>query len=71
MNGVIMINEKLTFIEGLILCAIAFIVGAVLAFAWADMPIVQFSWKSGECVQVIGAGSCDNLPKKYEHQWVY
>lgn len=42
-----------------------------LAVSASDMPTVQESWSTKECVRVIGKGySCDNLPAKYNHVWV-
>jgi len=56
----------------------AFILGAAasviaLAFAVAgyfSLPTVQISHSTGECVQVIPNGSCDNLPPKYAREVV-
>lgn len=39
----------------------------------AGMPIVQKSWPDEECVAVWSpdpAHSCDNLPERYELEWV-
>ena len=49
------------------------VLGMVLAIQWADQPIVQVSYKSNECVKVISndpSHSCENLPRKYVHEWV-
>lgn len=37
-----------------------------------DLPIVEISLSTGQCVRVIQsvAHDCDNLPLKYEHVWV-
>lgn len=32
---------------------------------------VQMSWSTKECVKVVsGEGSCDNLPERYQIEWV-
>lgn len=52
---------------------IAFLVVLVFSFSiyqWISLPIVQWSWSKDKCVQVIGNGTCDKLPKKYEIEWV-
>ena len=36
----------------------------------ANMPVVYESYSAGECVKVEGAGSCENLPDRYIHQWM-
>ena len=40
-----------------------------LAFS---IPVVEWSWTTLECVRVIPpeAGTCDDLPKRYERVWV-
>lgn len=53
------------FLSALTLCAMFAFVGY-----WASIPLVYFSHSTGECVQVIGEGSCESLPKRYEHLWV-
>ena len=57
--------------------AIAF-TGSFIWFVsyWAGMPIVQISYSQGHCVKVIEFTdekqySCENLPPKYEHEWVH
>lgn len=40
---------------------------------WADTPIVYKSWKTQQCVRVVDPAeehTCDNLPDKYELEWV-
>jgi hypothetical protein len=39
------------------------------------LPVVQFSYKGNSCAQVINVAgpdtfTCNNLPKKYIHEWV-
>lgn len=47
----------------------AFVIGVIVG--WCNLPVVQFSWSTGECIQVIGgSGDCNTLPEKYVHQWV-
>ena len=37
-----------------------------------SVPIVEWSWSTRECVRVIPpeAGTCNQLPKRYERVWV-
>lgn len=37
-----------------------------------SVPVVRWSWSTRECVQVIprAAGTCNQLPKRYERVWV-
>jgi len=35
-----------------------------------DLPIVQKDQITKECVKVIGAGSCENLPDRYVEEFV-
>lgn len=51
------------------------VVLAVLGYvrSCAGMPLVQKSWPDEECVAVWSpdpAHSCDNLPERYELEWV-
>jgi len=52
-----------------------FITGiVVMLFVWMivtafSLPIVVMSNASGECVEVIPEGSCDDLPTKYSTEW--
>lgn len=37
------------------------------------LPIVKFSYATGDCVEVESENNqynCENLPKKYHHEWV-
>ena len=36
------------------------------------LPVVEWSWTTGECVLVLPteAGRCDQLPERYERVWV-
>jgi len=36
----------------------------------AMLPVVHVSATSGECVRVVGDGSCDDLPEFYSRVWV-
>lgn len=54
------------------------VLGAPAVLIWAfiqatDTPDVIFSYSTKQCVKVINAdgseGSCDNLPKKFNHVW--
>lgn len=40
-----------------------------------DMPTVQTSFETKQCVRVINSdgtdGRCDRLPERYHNQWVY
>ncbi len=60
------------FLDGAIVlgAAIAVIILSVAAMHAISLPIVQVSHSTGECVQVIGKGSCDELPEKYTKEWV-
>ena len=53
-----------TFIIGINALLVYTIYGAL------NTPVVQFSNQTGECVAVIGNGSCDKLPPKYVKEWV-
>lgn len=57
------------------------VVGAVTALivilgllSITDSPDVMFSHSTGKCVKVVmpdgSLGSCNRLPKKYNHYWV-
>ena len=37
---------------------------------YLDLPIVQKSHATKECVDVLPVGECKNLPKKYLVEWV-
>lgn len=45
---------------------------AILVMAWTamDLPIVQMSHETGQCVDVLPSGDCNELPKKYVIEWV-
>lgn len=54
-----------------------FFLGMVVGFVFGymtlqafDVPVVYKSHSTGQCVQVFGAGSCDDLPKRYDLVWV-
>lgn len=38
--------------------------------AYFNLPIVQISHASKECVDVLPVGECSKLPKKYLVEWV-
>ena len=49
--------------------------GAYLFNSALDMPTVESSNATGECVEVINYAEgddydCDNLPERYNHRWV-
>ena len=56
------------------LAAGAFLVALFLLLAWMalSVPVVEFSWETKECIRVIPpeAGTCAQLPKRYEWRWV-
>lgn len=41
-------------------------------YLFVSTPIVQYSYPDETCVRVIPAeaGSCDNLPRRYEIEWI-
>ena len=59
-----------------VLCAgtwvLAVIVVAGCSALWAWPPVVHWSWSANECrsVEPPGAGSCSDLPTRYERVWV-
>lgn len=60
------------FLDGALILGAATSVIA-LAFAVAgyfNLPTVQVSNSTGECVRVLPEGSCDNLPSKYAREVV-
>ena len=54
--------------------ALSFLAALVFLLVWMalSIPVVEWSWSTRECVQVIPpeSGSCDQLPKRYERAWV-
>lgn len=54
------------------------IIGGILALfiysfnSYLNLPIVQTSWTTKKCVNVIpaNAGTCKNLPNKYHHEYI-
>ena len=56
------------------LLAVALLAALLLLAVWAasSVPAVEFSWTTKECVRVIPpeAGTCDDLPERYEKVWV-
>ena len=53
------------------------IFAVVVLFSWMmwmvfTAPVVYTSWTTRECVKVVPpeAGTCDDLPKRYERVWV-
>ena len=58
-------EEVIEFLTtGIVACLFVWMV--VTAFS---TPIVVKSNASGECVEVIPEGSCDDLPTKYSTEW--
>ncbi len=51
---------------GLTLSAIVY----TCIYIWITTPVVQVSHSSGECVQVLPQGSCDDLPRRYYEEIV-
>ena len=53
---------------------IALLVALFYLVIWiaTSVTIVEWSWTTQECVRVIPpeAGSCDQLPDRYERRWV-
>lgn len=49
-----------------------FLTAAIFGFLYYSLgiPVVQFSNSTQECVRVLPVGSCDQLPKKYNLEWV-
>ena len=51
-----------------------FLVALVFFLIWlaVSVPVVEWSGTTGECVRVIPpeAGTCDQLPERYEPEWV-
>lgn len=41
-----------------------------IMFTAAHTPEVRISHSTGDCVEVIPAGSCNELPEKYSIAWV-
>ena len=45
-----------------------------IAVLWmaVSVPVVEWSWLTGECVRVVPpeAGTCNELPGRYERVWV-
>ena len=56
------------------LFAVALLAAMFLWIIWTAlaMPVVEWSWTRDECVQVIPAeaGTCDELPDRFERVWV-
>ena len=52
----------------------ALLAALFLLMVWMALtvPVVEWSWTTGTCVSVepASAGSCDNLPERYERAWV-
>ena len=46
-----------------------FLIG-LMVFVMKPLPVVQVSYETKKCVQVLPQGSCDDLPSKYEREWV-
>ena len=59
--------------EKLIVIIVAIIFTSIAYFSlssYLDLPIVQKSYATKECVDVLPVGECKNLPKKYLVEWV-
>ena len=63
-------SQALEFLMGLVIFA------ALLYAFWAflNMPEVEVSHATGECVRVVYAdgktGSCDEMPERFDRVWV-
>ena len=56
-----------------LLAAFAVAFGLMAFVFWQlSLPVVQYRRRTGECVAVIpaSAGSCKDLPKRHESEWV-
>ena len=56
-----------------LLAAFAVAIGIMAFVYWQlSLPVVQYCHLIGECVAVIpsSAGSCKDLPKRHEAEWV-
>lgn len=51
-------------------CAASVIALAFAVAGYFNLPTVQVSHSTGECVRVLPEGSCDNLPNKYAREVV-
>lgn len=60
-------NNFFTLIIGL--STALFLIGLMI-FVVKPLPVVQISYQTKECIQVLPQGSCDELPSKYEREWV-
>ena len=53
---------------------IALLALCFFALTWIalSVPVVEWSWSAQECVSVspAEAGTCDQLPERYERVWV-
>lgn len=58
--------EDVMMVGGLILLVL------LATVMMTDVPDVQFSIETEKCVKVIpeSAGSCDDIPRRYNHVWV-
>lgn len=59
--------------EKLIVIIVAIIFTLVAYFSlssYFNLPIVQKSYATKECVDVLPVGECSKLPKKYLVEWV-
>jgi len=56
-------------ILGLALLGLFGLFGHVVVDA-LSLPTVNVSYSTGECVEVEGEGSCDDMPEKYVKRWV-
>ena len=52
----------------------ALVAALVFLMIWMalSIPVVEVSWATKDCVRVVptSAGSCDQLPDRYERVWV-
>ena len=65
-------TDKIAAIAGGLFVGLLFVDSLMYSL---NLPEVQISHSTGECVKVINfriedTWSCDNLPEKYNHVWV-
>ena len=67
-----MIRAMIRAITAAAITTAALAATAALIHLWLNIPEVQYSYATKQCVQVqpATAGSCTNLPQKYTTTWV-
>ncbi len=66
-----MLLRILNYLYWSVLAGLGGLVGYLLV-STTDLPVVNVSHTTGECVSVVSSGGydCINLPEKYIHVWV-